>query len=203
MVNSLTRKQQAVLDFLRDNQSQFPAPPTLDELCIALNLKSRGSLHKHIHALTEAGYIEPANGTRRGIRLAKSDHQASNDYELPLQGKIAAGQPIEALPQPEFIEVPRYLSTGSDNYVLQVDGESMIEDGILDGDLVVIEPCSQARNGEIIVALIEHSDVTLKRIQQQPGKTILHPANSSLKPMEFHPEQVTIQGKLVGLIRQY
>jgi len=198
----LTRKQQIVLDFLTHNQVLFPHPPTLDELCRALNLKSRGSLHKHIKALIIAGFIEPMNGQRRGIHLIE---QASTqqEFELPLQGKIAAGKPIEALPQQDFIEVPRYLCTGSDNYVLQVKGESMIEAGILDGDWVVISPCDQANDGDIVVALVEQSEVTLKRIEQTPEKVILHPANQHLKPMIYHPNQVTIQGKLVGLVRRF
>jgi len=203
MKTILTRKQQIVLDFLTNNQNLFPHPPTLDELCHQLNLKSRGSLHKHIKALIIAGFVEPMNGHRRGVHLTDLNPSTKKDFELPMQGKIAAGKPIEALPQQDFIEVPRYLCSGSNNYVLQVEGESMIEAGILDGDWVVISPCNQASNGEIVVALVEQSEVTLKKIEQKPKKIVLHPANRKLKAMTYHPDQVTIQGKLVGLIRRF
>ena len=199
----LTRKQQDVLDFLVTHDKKYTYAPTLDEICQALDLKSRGSLHKHIQALIASGYVSPINGTRRGIRLTSIDDRAHSEYRLPLKGKIAAGQPIEALPQPEYVEIPEYLCSGLNNYVLEVDGDSMIDDGIFSGDWVIIAPCSHANNGDIVVALVENSDVTLKRIEQRKGKTILHPANKTMSPMIFNPNQITIQGKLVSLIRRF
>ncbi len=207
MSPTLTRRQQEIYDYLRDHLDDFPHPPTLDELCTALGLKSRGSLHKQIQALIDAGLVEPMNNQRRGIRLAEQSAAPTSPHpgedELPLYGAIAAGRPIEAISNPETIPVPPMLRTDKPCYVLEVNGDSMIDEGILDGDLVVIEQRDQARNGEIVVALVEGSDATLKRIEQQPGKTILHPANSTMSPMVFPPDQVQVQGVLVGQMRRY
>lgn len=198
---ALTRRQQALYDYLLDHEARFEHPPTLDELCEALELSSRGSLHKHVQALIEAGLVEPMNRKQRGVRLAQTPMFAES--ELPLLGYIAAGRPIEALENQEGIEVPSSLRTDKPCYVLQVKGDSMIEDGILDGDLVVIEKREQARNGEIVVALIDGCDATLKRILQRPGEVVLCPANSAMEPMPYPPDRVTIQGVLVGQMRSY
>ena len=205
---SLTRRQQEIYDYLKDNLDQFDQPPTLNELCDALGMSSRGSMHKQIHALVDAGLIEPMNNQRRGIRLtARASAEAANDhdnsYQIPMMGYIAAGRPIEAIENPENLEVPPTLRSDKPCYVLQVKGESMIDEGILDGDWVVIEQKNTARNGEIVVALVENSDATLKRIEQKPGEVILHPANETMQPMHYHPDQVKIQGVLVGQMRSY
>lgn len=213
MSPALTRRQQEIYDYLRDHLDDFPHPPTLDELCHALGLKSRGSLHKQIQALTDAGLVEPMHNQRRGIRLtgqhdapAKAKENTDTDttgHELPLYGSIAAGRPIEAISNAETIAIPPLLRTEKPCYVLEVRGDSMIEEGILDGDLVVIEQCDQANDGEIVVALIDGNEATLKRIEQKPGKTILHPANSEMSPMLYAPDEVQIQGVLVGQMRSY
>jgi repressor LexA len=202
---TLTRRQQEIYDYLREHLDDFPHPPTLDELCDALGLSSRGSLHKQIQALIEAGLVEPMNNLRRGIRLV-DEHLATPPPDadrLPLYGYIAAGRPIEAISNPETITVPPQLRTAKPCYVLEVRGDSMIEEGILDGDWVVIEHREQARNGEIVVALVDQNEATLKRIEQRPGEVVLHPANSALKPMHYRPEQIRIQGVLVGQMRRY
>jgi repressor LexA len=196
----LTRRQQQILDFLRQRAESFEQAPTLEELCAMLGLRSRGSLHKHIQALVAAGFVEPLGGLHRGIRLVANDAIADG---LPLLGKIAAGRPIEALPQPDFIQVPAQLRTDRPCYVLQVVGDSMCEAGILDGDYVVIEQRASANNGEIVVALLRGEEATLKRIVQEPGRVILFPENSTLDPMVFDPQEVVIQGVLVGQMRSY
>ena len=196
----LTRRQQDILALLRQRAAAQDRPPTLEELCALLGVRSRGSLHKHIRALIEAGLVEPSAGRHRGIRLVP---EAACENSLPLLGKIAAGRPIEAIPQPEQIEVPARLRTDKPCYVLQVQGDSMCEAGILDGDYVVIEQRDQARNGEIVVALIRGEEATLKRILQQPGRVILYPENSAMPAMEYRPEEVQIQGVLVGQMRAY
>lgn len=201
MTEPLTRRQQEIYEYLQDNLDRFPHPPTLDELCTALGLSSKGSLHKQIQALIEAGLIEPMNNRRRGIRLVDAEETEQNG--LPFLGYIAAGSPIEAVQQHETIEVPDFLQTSGPCYVLQVKGDSMIDEGILDGDRIVIEQRSHARNGEIVVALVDGVDATLKRIEQQKGKVVLHPANANLKPMIYAPDQVQIQGVLVGQMRRY
>jgi repressor LexA len=201
---TLTRRQQEIHDYLREHLDDFPHPPTLDELCDALGLKSRGSLHKQIQALIETGLVEPMNNLRRGIRLVEHAPELAADTDaLPLYGYIAAGSPIEAISNPESIDVPAQLRTPNPCYVLEVRGDSMIEEGILDGDWVVIEHRERARNGEIVVALVDGEEATLKRLEQRPNEVVLHPANSNLSAMHFNPEQVQIQGVLVGQMRRY
>jgi repressor LexA len=196
----LTPRQQEVLDVLRQHAADFDRAPTLDGLCVMLGLRSRGSLHKHVRALVAAGFVEPLEGRRRGIRLAAP---APDGDALPFLGKIAAGRPIDALPQAETISVPPQLRTTKPCYVLQVTGDSMCEAGILDGDYVVIEHRETARNGEIVVALIRGEETTLKRIVQEPGRVTLLPENRTLEPAAFAPEDVAIQGVLVGQMRAY
>jgi len=201
---TLTRRQQEIYDYLREHLDDFPHPPTLDELCDALGLKSRGSLHKQIQALIETGLVEPMNNLRRGIRMVEQSPELAADTDaLPLYGYIEAGSPIEAISNPESIDVPAQLRTPNPCYVLEVRGDSMIEEGILDGDWVVIEHRDRARNGEIVVALVGGEEATLKRLEQGPDEVILHPANSRLSAMHFNPEQVQIQGVLVGQMRRY
>ena len=201
MPQPLTRRQQEIYDFLREQANTLPHPPTLDELCALLGLSSKGSLHKQIQALITAGLVEPMNNQRRGIRLTESTGET--ELQLPMLGYIAAGQPIEAVNQQETVEVPGMLRTGRPCYVLQVRGDSMIDEGILDGDHIVVEQRDQARNGEIVVALIDDNEATLKRIEQRPDGVILHPANAAMKPMHFTTDQVRIQGVLVGQMRRY
>jgi repressor LexA len=196
----LTRRQEDILAVLRRLETEQCPPPTLDELCALLGLRSRGSLHKHIRSLIELGALEPIEGRHRGIRLASD---LPGEQGLPLLGKIAAGKPIEAIADPEHIDVPASLRTDKTCYVLTVEGDSMREAGILDGDYVVIEQRTYARNGEIVVALIDGEAATLKRILQQPDRVILYPENSAMEAMEYHPDRVSIQGVLVGQMRVY
>ena len=199
-MKNLTRRQQQIYDYLADNQDYFDHPPSHDELCQALGLSSRGSLHKHIQALIEAGLVEPMDRSQRGIRLVE---QAQETDGIPFLGTIAAGRPIEAVPQPETMQVPDELLGNRPCYVLRVSGDSMIEEGILDGDYVVIEQQDSARNGEIVVALVADAEVTLKRIEQKPGRVILHAANAGMQPMSYAPHELQIQGVLKGLLRSY
>lgn len=201
MSNTITRRQQEIYDFLVENLDDFLHPPTLDELCLALGLSSKGSLHKQIQALIDAGLVEPMNNLRRGIRL--TNMSSEEEDMLPMLGYIAAGQPIEAIDHQETIQVPESLRTHKPCYVLQIKGDSMIDEGIFDGDYIVVEKCSQARNGDIVVALIDNSEATLKRIEQKPGQVTLHPANADFEPMHYEPDQVNIQGVLVGQMRRY
>ena len=202
----LTRRQREIFNFLRDNYESFAYPPSLDELCAALGMASRGSLYKHIMALIKAGLVEPFTGNKQGgVRLsaqAQSD-DATSEQRLPFVGLIAAGKPIEALETISYMTVPDALKTDKPCYVLQVKGDSMIEAGIFDGDWVVIEQRDYASNGEIVVALIENSEATLKYIEQTAGQVLLLPANANLSALSYRPEQVAIQGVLVGQMRSY
>jgi repressor LexA len=202
---SLTRRQQQIFEFLREHAHSFAHPPTLDELAATLGLKSRGSLHKQIQALIDAGLVEPMNRTRRGIRLTPNARTASTIAEdtLPLLGRIAAGRPIEAIEDEQRMGVPPALHSGDNCYVLQVQGDSMIEDGILDGDWIVVEPCEQASNGEMVVAMVDGSEATVKRLLQRPGEVVLIPANSAMSPIHLAPDRVQIQGVVVGQMRSY
>ena len=196
----LTRRQQEIYDYLRSHAGHFTHPPTYDELCQLLGLSSRGSMHKHIQALIEAGLVEPLEG-RQGIRLVE---WGQAEEGVPHLGAIAAGRPIEALPQPEFLPVPDYLLSDRPCYVLTVKGDSMVDAGIMDGDLVVIERRERADNGEVVVALINDEEATLKRLQNNnDGSITLIPENSSMEPMVYPAEAVQIQGVLVSLLRRY
>ncbi len=197
----LTRRQQAIYDYLHDHHERFEHPPTLDELCHALGLSSRGSLHKHIQALVDAGLVEPMDKKQRGVRLTGLERKG--EHRVAWLGYIAAGKPIEATQIPEEMVIPHMLQGPGNNFVLQVRGDSMMEEGILDGDWVVIEQRSHARNGEIVVVLIDGEDATLKRIEQKPGEVVLYPANSDMAAMSYPPHRVRIQGVLVGQMRAY
>ena len=201
MHQALTRRQRAILEHLRQSSAHQAHPPTLDELCRELGLRSRGSLHKHVQALVKAGHVEPLSGKQRGVRLCEPDQD--DLLSLPLLGYIAAGRPIEALENPQDLEVPRQLRGSGRCYVLQVRGDSMIDEGILDGDWVVVEQRDHARDGEIVVALIDGEEATLKRIEQTPSACILHPANANLAPLSYAPGRVRIQGVVTGQMRAY
>jgi repressor LexA len=198
---ALTRRQQSIVEYLNGQHLAGAPPPTLDELCQALGLRSRGSMHKHVQALVTAGLVEPLSGKQRGVRLREPPAQEL--ATLPLLGRIAAGRPIEALEDPRELEVPMRLRGKGRCYVLEVRGDSMVDEGILDGDWVVIEQRDHARNGEIVVALIDGEEATLKRIEQTPAACILHPANAALAPMHYAPDRVRIRGVVKGQMRAY
>ncbi len=205
---NLTRKQYEVLLFLLEDPERFEHPPTLEELCLAMGLKSRGSLHKHIQGLIQAGLVEAPNRKQRGIRLTDKAISGNQVEEMPANalpfiGAIAAGKPIEAVEDIGYMLIPEQLKTERPCYILQIKGDSMVDDGIFDGDWVIIEKRSYARNGEIVVALIDHTEATLKHIEQYPNEVVLVPANSRMEPMHYHPGQVEIQGVLVGQMRSY
>ncbi|HYN79184.1 MAG TPA: transcriptional repressor LexA [Lamprocystis sp. (in: g-proteobacteria)] len=196
----LTARQQEILAVLREHAEHASEALTLRQLCAHLGVRSRGSLRRHLRALAEAGLVEPQAIWQRGIRVLP---EPLPEDHLPLLGRIAAGRPIEAVVGAESIQVPAALRTTRPCYVLQVVGDSMREAGILDGDYVVIEHCAQARNGVIVVALIGGQEATLKRIYQEPGRITLRAENPAVPPLEYPPDNVEIQGILVGQMRRY
>lgn len=202
---NLTRRQQEIYEFLQDNEVGFKHPPTLAELCSAMKLSSRGSMHKQISALIDAGLVEPMQQKKRGIRLCHSSTPppAESLDQLPMLGYIAAGQPIEAINTAESIGIPSWLHSSRPCYVLGIKGDSMIDAGIFDGDRVIIAQQDHAHNGDIVVALIDGSEATLKRLQQTPQEVILHPANAAMEAQHYSHEQVQIQGVLIGQMRKY
>lgn len=202
----LTRRQREIFNFLRDHSDSFACPPSLEQLCAALGMASRGSLYKHIMALIAAGLVEPFQGNKQGgVRLAAQAQMEDSKPEqgLPFIGSIAAGKPIEAVETISYMTIPEVLKTDKPCYILQVKGDSMIEAGIFDGDWVVIEQRDYASNGEIVVALIDNTEATLKYIEQSAEQVLLLPANAYMTAFSYRPEQVEIQGVLVGQMRSY
>lgn len=197
---ALTRRQHEVLDYLRRRDERGSLPPSLTQICADLGLASRGSLHKQIVALVAANLVEAMHGKQRGVRLVRA---ANEETSLPLLGAIAAGRPIEALTREESVTVPAWLRTSSECYALRVRGDSMRDAGILDGDIVVVEVRETARNGEMVVALIDGQEATLKRIEQRPGEVLLHAENALYAPQVYGAERVRIQGVVVAQIRRY
>ena len=198
----LTRRQAAVLAWLREHRRRGGRPPSLGDVCRGLGLRSRGSLHKHMHALVEAGFVEPMRGKKRGVRL-RGDVAGER---VPLVGAIAAGRPIEAVETPDQVEVPASLRGEEPCFALRVRGDSMVEDGILDGDLVIVEQREQARDGEIVVAIIDGTEATLKRLRTvagPPPEVELRPANPHMEILRYAPERVRVAGVVAGQMRSY
>lgn len=194
----LTEREQATLRFIADYILKYRKAPLLTEIAEGLGIQSKGVVHRYLSVLEEQGYIR-RHQRHRGIELV--DHPDYN--EVPLLGRIAAGKPIEAIEDRELINFAHLLG-GSNRYVLQVKGHSMIDEGIRSGDLVVIEQSSTARNNQIVVALIDNYEVTLKRIKFLSRDVIrLVPANKNMQPKDYSADRITIQGVLVGQVRMY
>lgn len=198
---ALTRRQIDLLAYLKQRQQRGANPPSLPEICRDLGLSSRGSLHKQVVALVEAGLVEPMGGKQRGVRLIGAAND--DDRMVPMLGAIAAGRPIEAMFHGESLALPAWLKTAPNCFALRVRGDSMRDAGILDGDVVVVEARTAARDGETVVALIDGEEATLKRIEQRPDAVILHSANPAFEPMRFGHGQVQVQGIVVAQIRKY
>lgn len=204
MATVLYRRQKQILDFLGGYIAKFDHAPTLVEIAKKLGVKSLATVHEHLETLEKKGLIKRSSGLIRGIELIdKKIGEAVTGIELPLLGFIAAGSPIEPYTDPSatFSVAENMISQNKKSYVLQVRGESMIEDGILDGDFVVVEETSKASDGDIVVAMIENGVVTLKRFFKENDRIRLEPANSNMQPI--YAKSVTIQGKCVGVIRKY
>lgn len=198
----LTELESRCLKTLRDYLSQHGHAPTLSELGARVGISSRGTMHRYVSNLVDKGYLErSAKPGWRGIALTEQAAQQLNT--LPLLGRIAAGKPIEAIPNQSSINLLE-MFRGPNRYLLQVEGDSMIDAGILNGDLVVIESQDHASDGEIVVALVDGEEVTLKRLKHSGQAEIeLIPENRMMSPMKYESERVKIQGVLVGQIRSY
>ncbi|MBK9657791.1 MAG: repressor LexA [Rhodanobacteraceae bacterium] len=202
---SLTAGQRQLFEHLCERRARGLAPATLDQLCGELGLSSRGSLHKQVSALIDAGLVEPMDGKQRGVRLRALAPMATaeNDDTLPLLGKIAAGRPIDALSGAERVQVPAAMRPRGEGYALTVQGDSMRDAGIQDGDVVIIEAREHARPGEIVVALIDGESATLKRLRPRGGWIELESENPEHPTQRYAPERVQVQGVVVGLMRRY
>ena len=214
----LTVKQHELLLFINKRLNELGVSPSFDEMREALDLKSKSGVHRLISALEERGFIRRLPNRARALEVLKLPESAApasptprpvvpaaaNDtIEIPLHGRIAAGTPIEALQGTEGFAVPAALLGPGEHYALEVSGDSMIEEGILDGDFALIRKVDTARDGEIIVALIDNEEATLKTYRRE-GRTIrLDPANSRYEAQRYEEGRVSIQGRLAGLIRRY
>ena len=195
----LTPLERKMLHYIQRHLNQHSQGPTLTEIGQALGIASKGTVHRYVQALVDKGYLLHTERGWRGIRLAKHSHSHAT---LPLVGRIAAGQPIEAIPGQDQLDLGDFIC--EDHYALQVKGDSMRDIGILDGDMVIIKRQPSARNGDIVVALIDGEEVTLKRLQRLGDEQILLiPENSTLQPMLYPASRIQIQGILVGQMRRY
>lgn len=206
MPATLYNRERQLLDFITQFIERFGYAPTLKEMGEALGMHSVATVHEHIDRLRQKGIIKKLDGTARGIEIISNSFRGSGtktSIDVPVLGFIAAGVPLEPYTDPNFyISVaPSMISGNKPSYVLQVKGTSMIDDGILDGDYVVIQHQQDAKNGDIVVALLPNGFATLKRIYFEKDRIKLMPANSQMTPI--FTTHVKIQGKLVGLIRKY
>ena len=222
----LTRKQHELLCFIHERLSETGVSPSFEEMKDALDLKSKSGVHRLISALEERNFIRRLPNRARALEVLRMPDiagaprtaptaapapqppralpAAANDViELPLHGRIAAGMPIEALEGQSTLSVPAALLGPGEHYALEVSGDSMVEAGILDGDYALIRRTETARDGEIVVALVEDSEATLKFFRREGTMIRLDPANRAYDPQRYAPDQVRVQGRLAGLLRRY
>lgn len=206
MVMTLYPREKQVLEFISQYVSRYGFAPTLKEICEALGLSSVATVHEHIDHLRQKGFVKKLDGAVRGLEIVKEafhigSHQGA--VELPVLGYIAAGSPLEPYTDPNlYMSVaPTMVAADKPAYILQVKGDSMIDEGILDGDFVVIQHQTDAKNGDIVVALLPNGLATLKRIYFERDRIKLAPANSNMAPI--FTTHVKIQGRCVGVIRKY
>jgi repressor LexA len=198
------KRQQQILDFIKQHIQINGSAPTLRQIADAIGVSSLATVHEHLQALQEKGLIKRKAGKVRSIDLQESPLNADpGGFEVPILGFIAAGMPIEPYTDPNAsMSIPQAMASGKKRtYVLQVRGESMIEDGIMDGDHVIVEQTEAATNGEIVVALLDNGMATLKRFFRETTRVRLEPANSTMQPIFV--KNVRIQGRVVGLVRKY
>lgn len=205
----LTHQQEKLLQFINNFQLKSNVTPSFDEMKDGLGLKSKSGIHRILSALEERGYIRKLNNRARAIEVLKfpnnkTEYSKNNNITIPILGKIAAGHPIEAITDnTNYIDIPQSLLGKGEYFLLEVEGDSMINAGIFDGDQVIIEKRNDAKNGEIVVALIDNNEATLKRIYKRGQQLALQPENPAFKTVIYGPDRVQIQGILKQLIRKY
>ena len=203
----LTHQQEKLLQFINNFQIKSNVTPSFDEMKDGLGLKSKSGIHRILSALEERGYIRKLNNRARAIEVLKFPNNKTNlnnSITIPILGKIAAGHPIEAISDDtNYIDIPQSLLGKGEYFLLEVEGDSMINAGIFDGDQVIIEKRNDAKNGEIVVALIDNNEATLKRIYKRGQQLALQPENPAFKTVIYGPDRVQIQGILKQLFRKY
>jgi repressor LexA len=223
----LTRKQHELVCFIHDRLAETGVSPSFEEMKDALDLKSKSGVHRLISALEERGFIRRLPNRARALEVvkmperggdsrpvssnnvvnlaprAKTSAPANDVIDIPMHGRIAAGVPIEAIEGQAMLSVPAALLGAGEHFALEVSGDSMVEAGILDGDYALIKKVDSAREGEIIVALVEDHEATLKYFRREGAMVRLDPANRAYEPQRYKPGQVRVQGRLAGLLRRY
>jgi repressor LexA len=198
----LTKRQREILDFLNEFIQQHGYAPSLEETGRRFGLSSLATVHKHLTNLQEKGVIRRTWNRSRSVELL-AGRRGGRSVELPLLGYVAAGAPIEAISTAESIAVPEDLVGRRESYVLRVRGDSMIDEQIRDGDYVIVEDRKTAVNGEMVIALLSDSEVTLKKFYRENGTVRLEPANPAIQPIIVDANAIRIQGVVVGVMRKY
>ena len=199
----LTRRQKEILDYLGGYIGEHGYAPTIEEIGHHFGLSSLATVHKHLTNLQEKGLVKRAWNRSRALELVPSEVTV-RAVEVPLLGRVAAGTPIEAIESTETIFVPEDMLGRGRTYVLQVKGDSMIEEQIRDGDLVVVNERQRADNGETVIAMLHGNSATVKKFyRERDGRIRLQPANETMAPMYVHENDITIQGVVVGVMRRY
>lgn len=200
----LTKRQKEILDFIKAFVDERGYAPSLMEIGQNFGLSSPATVYQHLKGLEKKGFLQRGWNKKRSVTFTEQVEARSSDVvELPLLGTIAAGLPIEAVLDSETVSVPQNLVRAGRCFALRVRGTSMIDDHIMDGDVVIVQSATRAENGQTVVALVEGSQATLKRFYRDAEQVRLQPANESLSPMLFAPEQVAVQGVVVGLLRRF
>ena len=196
----LTKRQKEIFDYLRGYISRHGYAPTFDEIAASFGFTSKGTVYKHIRALKEKGAIRHEWNRARSIEVRPVE---SSPNSLEILGTVAAGKPIEAISDPDGIDVPATFLRRGKHYVLKVSGDSMIEEHIQDGDYVVVQEKVEASNGQTVVALVDDHEATIKRMYRRGRKVELRPSNMNLETMIYDADRVRVQGVVVGVMRKY
>lgn len=198
MNETLTKRQKELVDYIASFSQKEGYAPSYEEIAHSFGLKSVATVAEHVDNLSKKGYLTKIDNSARSLQLTPIFE--AERFEVPLEGLIAAGHPIEAIRTREVIDIPRDMA-GPQVFALKVRGDSMVDDGILDGDYVIVEHVSNPRNGDIIVALLDNETVTLKRFYKEKNHVRLQPANRAYGPLKV--KQLTVQGKVKGVIRKF
>ena len=206
---ALTRRQKEVLDFIAAYQVENGYSPSYEEMARGLKLASIATVHKHISALDKKNYLQRSHNQSRSIDVAprylqeQRRNRLEASLEVPMLGSIAAGQPVETYSEPTTVSFADFVGQ-KDTYALRVRGNSMVDDHICEGDMILVENTVEAREGDIVVALVGGSETTLKRYYREPGNMVrLQPANSAMSPIRVSAQEVQIQGRLLAVLRKY
>lgn len=222
----LTKKQRDLLMFINDYIQKTGLSPSFEEMKVGLDLKSKSGIHRLINALVERGFLERLPNKARALEVKKlpenvvpmmprkqqsgagfrpsNNNSGEEVVQLPLHGKIAAGTAIEAIRhEVDTVGIPASMLGSQPCYALTIEGDSMVKAGIMDGDVVIIEKCDRANDGDIVVALVDEEEVTLKRLRREVGQVVLMPENDAYQPIRLPPQRVRIQGRLRSLFRNY